>query len=786
MPRKKKINIDKDFLEDIDQFLLDNKEDDLAKKEAFKKLDNLIRSDLSNSSLLSLAKKVKNKVARELETEYVRPSHNILDLRTNSLEEEIEKKRGIRFRKPNIKLPTWKIKKISFNIPKVTISPSRFKGLYTRVTAFALLLFIILLPIRGFVFFGKIQEDKPNILNLGKEGFIGLKSGMISASEEEYDLAKLDFEKALNSFNQVKELLDKHYSWSISLGSNLPIIGETLSLGDDLLNLAFNISQAGLALNEKLEKEEDLTEYLYFISERIEKVLPYLYDSENNLNSISLKVLPDDLRVHIIDLKNSLPNIISNLETLENVFDILTDILGHDSEKRYLVLFQNNNELRATGGFIGSFAVLDIYKGNINNLEIPRGGTYDLTAGQKKLKQAPRALSLIAPHFYIWDANWWPDFSFSAEKILDFYKESGNSSVDGVLAINANVLKELLKVIGPIALEDYETVITADNLFDILQTEVELNYDKEKNEPKAIIADLAPRILEQLFNSKQKEKIASILVQTLATKDVQIFLNDYQKQKELEKFNWAGKVAVTNKDYLYIVNTNLAGGKTDDEVYQTIDHQVEIQANGDIIDTLRITKVNNSSEDNLFRGLEGDNIHYLRVYTPLGSQFIEAYGFDNMEDNYFHLPNNQASIDKDIAKEEKGKMIDNISNTEIYESLGKTVFANWTRLKPGETKTYSLKYKLPFKININDSLVNNYFNNLLKRGLSLDNYSLLIQSQSGSKNSILNSSVILPENSKIIWNKANQEEQMSIIDNLITYNTELHQDQYFGFVIVSK
>ena len=131
-------------------------------------------------------------------------------------------------------------------------------------------------------------------------------------------------------------------------------------------------------------------------------------------------------------------------------------------------------------------------------------------------------------------------------------------------------------------------------------------------------------------------------------------------------------------------------------------------------------------------------------------------------------------------------MIDNISSTEIYESLGKTVFANWTRIKPGERKTFSLKYKLPFKININDSLVNNWLDNLFKRGLSLDHYSLLIQSQSGSQNNILNSSIILPKNSKIIWQKAQEEEQLSIIDNLVTYNTELNRDQYFGFVIASK
>ena len=791
MSNKKKIKINEEFLENIDQFLLNNKDDSLAKKEAFHKLDYLIRSDLSNSLFLNSANKAKDKIDQELEKESLRSSANILDLRLlekGKKSEKFKENKKLKLKVPQIILAHWPVKRINFNFPEFNFLTLNYnwQGLYSKVIIFALILFITLLPLKGFVFFAKIQKDKPAFLNLGQEGLIGLRSGLVSASETEYNSAKIDFKQALNSFSTLKELLEKHYSWTFNIASNLPFIGETLSLGDNLLNLATNISQAGLVFHDKLETQEDLTEYLSFISERIEKVLPYLTNSENNLKEINLKILPNNLEPYIEDLRISLPNIISNLETLESVFNILTDILGHASEKRYLVLFQNNNELRATGGFIGSFAVLDIYQGRINNLGIPKGGTYDLTAGQKALYQSPRALSLIAPHFYIWDANWWPDFSFSATKILKFYEEAGNSSVDGVLAINAEFLKELLKVIGPVVLEDYNIVITADNVFTTLQREVELNYDQEKNEPKTIIADLAPRILEELFKSDQKKKIASILVKALTQKDIQIFLTAEKKQAEIKKFNWSGNIQETNKDYLLVVNTNLAGGKTDNKIYQTIDHQVEIQNNGDIIDTLRITKVNNNSEDDIFKGYENNNIHYIRIYTPLGSEFIEAFGFDDLQTNLFHFPSNQSNLDKDIAREEEGKMIDNLSHTEIYESLGKTVFANWSKIKPGETKTFSLKYKLPFKIKVNDSLVNNWLNNLFKRGLTLDNYSLLIQSQSGMQNTILNSAVILPKESKIIWQKTSEKKELNIIDSLVTYSTELNQDQYFGFVIASK
>lgn len=773
-----------ELIQDLDQFLFD--EDSKAK--ALLEIDRLIKADLAhNEILLSIQKKVApNKV------EKVKQSVHILDLRPQEIP-SVSKltKYKENLKKVNLaKLKRTKPESIKFYYPvkekKEFYLPSfRLSGVASKIIVFSLIMALILLPLRGLVLFGQINNDKDKVIDFGKQGLINLQTGVISASENSYEVAQNDFEKSLDNFHQAQGVLDEYHHWIINASSLMPIIGKPLSLSRNMLAVATNISEAATILNEKIQANENLTENLVIIDQQIKKTIPYLENAQEDLNNISSYDLPSDLRPYFDSLKTYLPGITENLKTLNEIFPVLISLLGHETEQRYLVLFQNNNELRASGGFIGSYALFDVYQGKIINLEIPRGGTYDLEAGQTFKIKAPQALSAINPYFNIWDANWWSDFPSSAKKVISFYENSGGGSVNGVLAINAEVLKELLVVLGPITLEEYGVTITSANIFDVLQEEVELNY-KDETAPKAIIADLTPIILEKLLANQNQAEIVAILAKMLATKDIQIYSTNQATQAKISDLAWSGEMVEYNKDYLSVVNTNIGGGKTDNDIYQTIDHQVKINANGEIINTVRITRTNQGNDNNPFAGRDGGNVNYLRLYVPLGSEFVKAIGFDTLSNDYFNVANNDALADQDILKEEETMMIDSSSGTSIYNSLGKTVFANWSFLGPGETKTVSLEYKLPFKIKVADPLVNDWWQKIFKKDLNLDNYSLVVQSQSGVQNTIFNSSVLLPDNLKVVWNNASDESKMSVIDNLVTYSQELTRDQYFGFIMSTQ
>ncbi len=796
------------ILAEFDDFVLEKNIDSETKLKALAQLDKLIKQDLFEAgALLKQYKSGEHALVAQKNIHATIKPQNVLDLR-KLLSQQQEKKKLNKYQQFLLKYQGFKLPKIKFSkkeklenqsealyLPKydarekkARIFPWHFNfSLAKQLVAFVLVLAVLLAPLRFLVLFARIQDDKADIWRLGKSGILNLQSGILSASENAYQSADLDFEQALQNFSEVQTVLNDYDQWILEAGKKMPIVGKSLSVSTNLLKVADNISQAALTLNQKAQTEETLTARIVFLQEQIQNTLPYLDEASRSIKKIKIESLPAEMQDIFAQLKDYLPKITESLANLEEVLLVLEDVLGHEQEKRYLVLFQNNNELRATGGFIGSFALLDIYQGQIKHLEIPRGGTYDLTAGQVAKIKAPKALSLINPYFNIWDANWWPDFPVSAQKIMWFYQNFGGSTVDGVIAMNADVLKALLEVLGPQSMPEYNVVITADNLFEVIQDEVELNYDKETNEPKAIIADLAPLLLDQLLkNSEHQKEIVSTLVGQLANKNIQMYLEDDAAQEKIRQFAWTGETLKSQKDYLQLVNTNIAGGKTDNDIYQSIDHQAEILPNGEIINTVKVTRTNKGQANNPLSGMDGGNVSYMRFFVPKGSEFIESVGFDTLANNYFQNSPEATLIDKDLETEEASKMLDAASQTEIFSSLDKTVFANWLALKPGETKTVAIKYKLPFKINSIDPLVNNWWTKFWRGDVFLDNYSLLIQGQAGAKNTLFNSSVLLPENLKVVWNQSSDLEKMSVNNKLVTYTSDLVGDQYFGFILSSK
>lgn len=824
---QKSLNINSagNILEDLDQYIISNIPTNPKATEAEDKsklLDRSIQVDLPAASLptavepgsavtTDLANTVDELVVSESETKNLsiyRPSAHLLDLRLlkKTPPSQLAIYAGIWLdrwqqwradRAFNAKLKA-KPEPLSTYSPLINIAeeaPSQKSGLGLIIkgaslarsaVVFALITTLVLMPVRGLVFFGQISKDRANIIRYGQSGFLNLHSGVLSAAENSYDLAQADLAQALTDFRQAQSSLNVYNDWLIEFSSLIPILGKQLSLGKNILSASANISEAAAIINQKLQSDAKPTEYLVFISSQIAKTIPYLEETNQSLTDVSLDSLPTDWQTPVAELQQELPTLLEDLHAAQKLFPILADFLGHNQEKRYLVLFQNNNELRATGGFIGSFALFDVYRGEVKHLEVPSGGTYDLDYNPGPKIKAPTALSLINPYFNIWDANWWPDFPTSAGKIVDLYQETGGSSLDGVVAINSEVLRELLVLLGPVAMPDYGLEIRADNLYQVLQAEIELSADPRA--PKAVISDLVPLVLEKLLSLGAGQKdLASTFFNMLAAKHIQLFSTDPGLQDSLENLTWSGRLLDNDKDFLAVVNTNIAGGKTDNHISQLIDHQAEILNNGEIINTVRITRTNNDVINNPFAGIEGGNVSYLRFFVPVGSEFIEAIGFDRMPDEYFQAASlKNYRQDPDLDREEDSKFLDAVSGTEIYQSLDKTVLANWLLLKPGESKTVSVKYKLPFRLNLGDKLVDDWWQIIFKKGVYLDNYSLLVWKQPGNQNTTINSSVIIPDNLKVVWYDASHVSAVNTTEKLVTYNHALESDEYYGLIMTNR
>jgi len=295
---------------------------------------------------------------------------------------------------------------------------------------------------------------------------------------------------------------------------------------------------------------------------------------------------------------------------------------------------------------------------------------------------------------------------------------------------------------------------------------VEVDYDKQLNQPKKILADFAPLFLDRLWQiwPQQGQAIFKALVDSLAEKQILFYFSDPALEKTFVDQGWAGEILATEKDYLSVVNTNLNGFKTDKVVEQKVYHQAQLQADGAVIDTVRIVRrhLGGQSQYGWYNKVNAD---YLRVYVPLGSRLISAQG--QTLEGYSAPIDYQAQgfkTDPDVAAQERGMMVDAKSGTQIFEESGKTVFGNWVYVSPGETVEVTYQYALPFKINL---------------GLDSASYSLLAQKQSGSLGSAIESVLQLPSSLPIAWqyptNLVRSGQQ-------IKFSADLKTDKFYGIV----
>ncbi|MBI5254529.1 DUF4012 domain-containing protein [Candidatus Falkowbacteria bacterium] len=623
---------------------------------------------------------------------------------------------------------------------------------------------LVILPFYGFAYYQKLSATRADLTALSKttyDEFLAAADSLLSnPANGGASTAREQFVKASN--NLIK--IDQQFN---SINSLIKLIGSasgSMADAQKVVTASEDLSLIGIQLSKAISdfysttNNKSLIEKLQFITARTKKILPLVTDA----NALLAEISPDFVVSTINDansrdaavprlypekfdqLRAGLISAESILTDINASADYLIDALGKNHKQRYLIVFQNNNELRPTGGFIGSFALVEIDKGKIANINIPSGGSYALQGSITESFTAPHPLQLIQPRFEFQDSNWFPDFPTSAKKMAWFLEEANWPTVDAVIAINATWAAKLVDFVGPISLPDYKTAFTGANFVDELQT---ITLDKaNKAAPKEIINELAAKLLETLpqIGETKLLPLANLIKQGLNEKEILLYFQDEDFQKILNKYNWTGQMQTTDSDYLQIVNTNIGGEKTDAFIQQKANLLVEITAAGEIINTLTISRTNPING-------KANNVDYLRVYVPDGSKLLSATGtFEPPKPNEFEPTQPQWRTDSLINDSEKQQYIDPNTQTIITREFSKTVFANWLQTKPGETTFATFKYKLPQKFSF-DKKTLNFFERQYKTAASgTATYSLLLQKQPGQQNNSVTVKINIPDGIKII------------------------------------
>lgn len=439
------------------------------------------------------------------------------------------------------------------------------------------------------------------------------------------------------------------------------------------------IQKAVTTMSKVTPKIDEIGSQLVLVQKEIDAVDPNHYPAflggkkiQDNLNAVRLGV--DEASTFVTQAKP--------------LIKVLPEMLGEPNERKYLILFQNDKELRPTGGFITAYAIFRLEHGVIHVDTSNDIYNLDATIGNKPVAPAPILTYLPkVPQWNLRDTNLSPDFAESMKDFNTLYRKAGGYvPVDGIIAIDTHALVAAMDVLGDIQVDGATFTTQTDPRCKCPQViyaleeyaDTPVNYIKENR--KGIVGDLLYAIMQKAFQSSPKKywgPLFQTMIAEVSQKHILFNVKNTDAQSGLEALNAGGRITAFTGDYLHVNDTNFGGAKSNLFLKESVSQSYKIASDGTLTKTVTITYKNPfpPSDCNLERGglcLNAIQRDWLRVYVPKGSKLISSQGSE--------------------------------VKVKTSEDLGKTVFEGFLTVRPLGSATYSLTYELPFKL-ANDSVL---------------------------------------------------------------------------------
>ena len=563
------------------------------------------------------------------------------------------------------------------------------------------------------------------------EGYENIRGGIESLLSRDAVTAKNYFLRAESDFKRLSQAAEPITSQSTrfmpeglyvdTAGKLIESALEVAGIGQELADLMIGfaeIPQTVLAMAGGADG--GLIESLLTHKASFDKILSLSASLQRKMAAVNDRILPEDLRNKIVTARLQIGRMMAVLLEADDHFGVALRLLGDRVPHRYLVLLQNNHERRATGGFIGSYLIVDVNDGKIVKMEAK--DVYETDGQLKDVIKTPPGIDRVADRLYMRDANYSPDFPTSARSIMWFLEHSKGPSVDTVIAIDQTVVEKMLELTGPLILPNFPFQINAGNFSQLISfyTETKLS---DSATPKQLLFDLIPAFQSQFANVTELEKLFETGKELAVKGHVQAYSSDSGIQDLIERTGLSGAMiqAEEKTDYLSVITTSIGGNKSDEYIKTNLYHRSIIGREGNIENELTIKKThqwNKSADTNLANLIErygtgklskeaayfilgrGPNVDYMRIYVPQGSTLQTASGIK-------------------------------LSEVEVSEELGYTVFGFvYGPVNAGSSKEITIRYLLPFSLSA-----------------GADEYRFSAWRQAGAKNVILKKEILSQESS---------------------------------------
>ncbi len=189
------------------------------------------------------------------------------------------------------------------------------------------------------------------------------------------------------------------------------------------------------------------------------------------------------------------------LDLAEEMLPVVLRMAGSEGPRNYLVLFQNNAEIRATGGNAATSAVIHADHGKIEKVEDESVEAFK-NAGyngwlQSDLPEATLALYEHDFDLYAQNFSRTPDFPTTAHMFSQLWEQTNGTPLDGVISIDPVALSYMLAATGPVPLED-GSEINSENAVKLLLSDSYERFGTDGEAADAYFSDVASRVFEKI------------------------------------------------------------------------------------------------------------------------------------------------------------------------------------------------------------------------------------------------------------------------------------------------
>ena len=578
---------------------------------------------------------------------------------------------------------------------KRRLSPKQKKILTIGgIVAAVLLIFMV---ITGVIAFGVYQQAM-KVKAQASVAFAKLKEQDIAAARDELDktqkevtvlkskmngLSYLKFVPLASGYYNDADHIIKGSSYGINAGI---VTADALIPYVDVLGLKGKGTFTGGTAQDRIRTA---VQTMGKVVPQIDKIETELKLAENEIAQVDPGHYPPigklkEVRDSLQQMKDVTQGAVVAVGQGKPLIKALPSLLGEKEGKKYLLLFQNDAELRPTGGFLTYYAIFRVEEGDIKV-----DSSSDIYNLDNSISSHPAAPEIVKKYFpsvrqaFIRDSNLSPDFVVSMQDFNKLYeKSSQKTDVDGIIAINTHFFVNIIRILGEVSASGLTFTAENDERCDCpqvvyaLEDTISRPVNYVKTDRKGLLGDLMFATLDKALKSSPKLYWGRLFQQFVIDaneKNIMFYLYDKGAQSGIEALNWAGRVKEFEGDYLYISDANFGGQKSNLFVDKTLSIEYSSQ-NGEVTKkvTMEYKNPKPHSDCNLERGglcLNATLRNYQRVLVPKGS----------------------------VLKSSKGSQV----KVGTSEDLGKTVFDAFFTVNPQGKASMSYEYKLPFKVSDN-------------------------------------------------------------------------------------